>query len=58
MGLSMYVNYTSKEVFGEKKKSLHQTPIKITVISCNGQHIRIFWDLLKISKPRPTPQTN
>lgn len=42
MGLSMYVNYTSKEVFGEKKKSLHQTPIKITVISCNGQHIRIF----------------
>jgi len=42
----------------KKKKALHQTPIKITVGSCAGQHIRIFRDLLKISKPRPTPQTN
>lgn len=42
----------------KKKKALHQTSTKITVGSYTGQRIRIFWDLLKISKPRPTPQTN
>ena len=57
MALSIYLNYTSKKVF-EKTKALHQTPIKITVGFCTGQHIRVFWDLLKISKPRSTPQTN
>lgn len=58
MGLSIYVNYISQTVFEKKKKALHQTSTKITVGSYTGQRIRIFWDLLKISKPRPTPQTN